>query len=181
MQSYKNHYYNVVQRDLILSENLSTVSMLPELKKIGLCLGGNSTDENYVIASLAALKIISGQMPYFTQQQQISYQKVNKSRESVGGKVTLRGSSMYFFMHKLLFDVLPHIRQFEGLRPPLHNNIYCFLLKEIFSFQELVPLFPYFEDLGSLQCQFHFTTKTKDEVVVLGNSLQLCFFSSEKY
>ncbi|CAN0442689.1 unnamed protein product, partial [Phaeothamnion confervicola] len=74
----------------------------------------------------------------------------------------------------------PHIRQFEGLRAPAHGKIYCFLLKDVFSFQELVPLFPYFEDLGSLQCQFHFTTETKGEVVVLGNSLQLCFLSSEK-
>ena len=179
MQSYQNHYYDVVQRDLILSENLSTVSMLSAPKKVGLCLGGNSTDENYVIASLAALKIISGQMPYFTQQQ-LTQQKGSGSSEGVGGKVTLRGSSMYFFLHKLLFDVLPHIRQFEGLRTPAHNNIYCFLLKDVFSFQELVPLFPYFEDLGSLQCQFHFTTKSKGEVVVLGNSLQLCFLSCEK-
>ena len=87
---------------------------------------------------------------------------------------------MYFFLYKLLFDVVPPIRQFEGLQAPAHNNIYCFLLKDVFSFQELVPLFPYFEDLGSIQCQFHFTTKTKEEVVSLGNSLQLCFSSGEK-
>lgn len=149
MQSYQKHYYDVVQRDLILSENLPTVSMLSAPKKVSLCLGGDSTDENYVIASLAALKIISGQMPYFTQQQ-LTQQKSNSSREGVGGKVTLRGSSMYFFLYKLLFDVLPHIRQFEGLQAPAHNNIYCFLLKDVFSFQELVPLFPYFEDLSSL-------------------------------
>lgn len=179
MQSYQKHYYDVVQRDLILSENLSTVSMLSGPKKVGLCLGGDSTNESYVIASLAALKIISGQKPYLTQQR-LTQQKSNGSREGVGGKVTLRKSSMYFFFFKLLFNVLPHIRQFEGLRAPAHSNIYCFLLKDIFSFQELVPLFPYFEELGSLQCQFHFTTETKGEVVVLGNSLQLCFFSSEK-
>lgn len=179
MHSYQKHYYDVVQRDLILSENLSTVSMLSGPKKVGLCLGGDSTDESYVIASLAALKIISGQTPYFTQQKLIQ-QRSSAPREGVGGKVTLRGCVMYFFFYKLLFDVLPHIKQFEGLRPPSHNNIYCFLLKDMFSFSELVPLFPYFEDLGSLQCQFHFTTKTKGEVVVLGHSLQLCFLSSEK-
>lgn len=174
MQSYQKHYYDVVQKDLILSQNISTVSMLSAPKKVGLCLGGGSAEENYVIASLAALKIISGQTPYLTQQNGIG------SREGVGGKLTLRRASMYFFLYKLLFDVLPHIRQFEGLRAPAHNNIYCFLLKDVFSFQELVPLFPYFEDLGSLQCQFHFTTKSKDEVVILGNSLQFCFLSSGK-
>nr|YP_009549878.1 ribosomal protein L5 [Cladosiphon okamuranus]AYW52592.1 ribosomal protein L5 [Cladosiphon okamuranus] len=179
MESYQNHYFNVIQRDLILSENISTVSMLSRPKKLALCLGGSSTDEKYVISSLAALRILSGQKAYLTQEQ-LNQQKTNKSREGVGGKVTLRRSSMYFFLYKLLFDVLPHIRQFEGLGAPAHTNIYCFVLKDIFSFQELVPLFSYFEDLGSLQCQFHFTTKTKSEVIVLGNSLQLCFVSSEK-
>lgn len=178
MQFYQNHYYNVVQRDLILSENPSTASILLAPKKISLCLGGNSLDENYVIGSLAVLKIISGQKGYFTQRQ-LTYQRDNNFREGVGGKVTLRGSSMYFFLYRLLFDVLPGTKQFEGLRAPAHNNTYCFVLKDIFTFQELVPLFPYFEDLDSLQCQFYFTTKTKDEIVTLGKGLQLCFLSSD--
>lgn len=180
MHSYQKHYYDVVQRDLILSENLSTVSLLSAPKKVGLCLGGDSTDEAYVISSLAALKIISGQMPRYTQQQDLAHQKAGGAREGVGGKVTLRGSAMYSFLYRLLFDVLPHIRQFEGLGVPAHNSVYSFLLRDVFSFQELVPLFPYFEDLGSLQCQFHFTTKTKAEVVSLGHGLQLCFLLGEK-
>jgi ribosomal protein L5 len=179
MHSFQKHYYNVVQKDLILSENLSTVSLLPAPKKISLCLGGDSVDENYVIGSLAVLKIITGQMPYFIQQKPARYKNIG-SKEGVGGKITLRRSNMYAFLYKLLFDVLPIIKQFEGLRSPAHENVYCFLLKDIFSFQELVPLFPYFEDLGSLQCQFHFTTKTKNEVVALGNGLQLCFIPNEK-
>lgn len=179
MYSFQKHYFDIVQQDLILSENPSTVSQLSAPKKVSLCLGGNSSDENYVIGSIAALKIVSGQMPYLTQQKP-TIKKNSLSREGVGGKVTLRGPSMYAFLYKLLFDVLPHIRQFEGLKAPAHTNIYCFLLKDIFAFQELVPLFPYFEELGSLQCQFHFTTKTKNEVVVLGNSLQLCFLPIEK-
>lgn len=179
MYSFQKHYYDVVQNDLILSENISTVSSLSAPEKIDLALGGGSADESYVIASLAALNIITGQKPYFTQQKPI-LRKDGGSREGVGGKLTLRGSKMYTFWHKLLFEVFPHIKQFEGLRAPAHTKIYCFLLKDMFAFQELVPFFPYFEGLGSLQCQFHFTTKTKAEVVVLGNSLQLCFLSGEK-
>lgn len=178
MHLYQNHYYDIVQRDLILSENISTVSMLSSPKKIDLALGGDSTDESYVTASLAALNIITGQKPYFTQQKAIK-QKNSGSRESVGGKLTLRGSSMYTFWHKLLFEVFPYIKQFEGLGRPRHENIYCFVLRDMFAFQELVPLFTYFEDLSSLQCQFHFTTKNKNQVIVLGNSLQLCFIPSK--
>nr|YP_011008223.1 ribosomal protein L5 [Halosiphon tomentosus]WBP70124.1 ribosomal protein L5 [Halosiphon tomentosus] len=174
MHPFQKHYYEVVQRDLILNENVSTVSMLSGPKKVLLSLGGDSSDENYVVASLAALNIISGQKPYITQQK-LKEQRNQGPREAVGGKVTLRGANLYTFLYKLLFDALPRIRQFEGLRAPAHKNIYCFLLKDMFAFEELVPLFPYFEYLGSLQCQFHFTTKNKAEAVVLGHSLQLCF------
>nr|YP_009454544.1 ribosomal protein L5 [Endarachne binghamiae]AUG32973.1 ribosomal protein L5 [Endarachne binghamiae] len=179
MHLFKIHYNKVVQKDLILSENLSTVAKLPKLRKISLCLGGNSSEESYVLASFAALKTITGQIPYFTQQKP-TQQKSNNTLEVVGVKITLRRENMYHFLFKLLFDVLPQIRQFEGLRTPSHKSVHCFLLKDMFSFEELVPLFPYFEDLNSLQCQFHFTTKNKAEVVVLGNSLQLCFLQSEK-
>ena len=133
MHSFQKHYYNVVQKDLILSENLSTVSLLPAPKKISLCLGGDSVDENYVIGSLAVLKIITGQMPYFTQQKPARYKNIG-SKEGVGGKITLRRSNMYAFLYNLLFDVLPIIKQFEGLRSPAYENVYCFLLKDIFSF-----------------------------------------------
>ena len=174
MHPFKKHYYEVVQRDLILSENISTVAMLAVPKKVSLCLGGYSSLDSYVIASLTALNLITGQKPYITQRKHIE-QRSSGPKEAVGGKVTLRRSQMHCFWYKLLFNVLPRIRQFEGLRAPAHKNIYCLVLKDMFAFEELVPLFPYFEELGSLQCQFHFTTKDKAEAVVLGHSLQLCF------
>nr|YP_011008048.1 ribosomal protein L5 [Desmarestia aculeata]WBP69914.1 ribosomal protein L5 [Desmarestia aculeata] len=178
MHPFQIHYNKVIQQDLILSENTSAAAMLPSPKKVSLCLGGSRSDDNYVIASLAALNILTGQKPFVTQQKFVQ-QRDRSPREAVGGKVTLRGSSMYIFWYKLLFNVLPRIRQFEGLRAPAHEKIYCFLLKDMFAFEELVPLFPYFEDLGSLQCQFYFTTKSKAEAVVLGHSLKLCLLPNE--
>nr|YP_009641816.1 ribosomal protein L5 [Nereocystis luetkeana]QBZ73638.1 ribosomal protein L5 [Nereocystis luetkeana] len=174
MYPFEKHYYGVVQKDLILSENIPTVSLLSAPKKVSICLGGESSDENYVIACLGALSIIGGQKPYFIQQKP-SLQRNGGAREGLGGKVTLRGGAMYLFYYKLLFHVLPRVRQFEGLLTPAHKNIYCFVLKDIFSFEELVPLFPYFEEISSLQCQFHFTTKDRFETNVLGHGLQICF------
>nr|QWK44529.1 ribosomal protein L5 [Dictyoneurum californicum] len=179
MHPFEKHYYDIVQRDLILSENVSTVSLLPAQKKIIICLGGESSDESYVVSCLGALNIIGGQKPYSIQQKP-SQQRNSGSREGIGGKVTLRRVSMYIFFYKLLFHVLPCVRQFEGLRALAHESIYCFVLKDIFFFEELVPLFPYFEEVGSLQCQFHFTTKDRAEANVLGHSLQVCFFSGGK-
>ena len=70
--------------------------------------------------------------------------------------------------------VFPGIRQFDGLKLPAHSII-CFVSKDIFVFEELIPLFPYFEDLSHLQCQFSFNTNNRLDILFLGNSLQLCF------
>lgn len=179
MYTFQKHYHDIVQQDLILSDNISTVSTIPKLKKINIALGGSSSDDNYVISTAAALKIITGQKPFFTQQRATRF-KGNTSKESVGTKLTIRGSKMYSFLYKILFEVLPYIKQFEGLRLPRHKNIYCFCLNDIFVFQELVPLFSFFEDLGLVQFQFHFTTKNVDDVLVLGSGLQVCFKYSTK-
>ena len=179
MHIYQKHYYEIVQQDLILSENLSTVSTIPKLQKINIALGGSSSDENYLVSIAAALNVITGQKPLFTQQKLIQG-KSNNSKEIVGTKLIMRGPKMYNFLYKILFEVLPYIKQFEGLQIPSHKNIYCFCFEDIFVFQELVPLFSFFEDLGSLQLQFHFTTKNVGEALVLGSGLQLCFNSSVK-
>ncbi len=176
MYTYQRHYYDIVQRDLILSENLSTIHNVPKLEKINIALGGSSSDENYVVSAAAALNIISGQKSFFTHRKKV-LNGISNPKEIVGSKLTIRGSKIYNFLYKILFETLPYIKQFEGLKTPLHKNIYCFCLNDIFVFQELIPLFIYFEGLGDFQCQFHFTTKDKKEVLVLGSGLQFCFHS----
>ena len=179
MYTFQKHYHDVVQQDLILSNNISTVSTIPKLIKINIALGGSSSDHNYVVSTAAALKIIADQKPFFTQQK-ATRAKISTLKESVGTKLTIRGSKMYSFLYKILFEVMPYIKQFEGLRLPRHKKIYCFCLNDIFVFQELVPLFSFFEDLGTIQFQFHFTTKNVEDVLVLGSGLQLCFKYSGK-
>lgn len=175
MYLYQNHYFNVVQRDLILCSNTATSSVIPIPKKICLYLGTPRANNSSVVSSLCALKIITGQRPYVIQEKiKVIRHKKGKTRP-VGCKVTLRGSQLYKFLFKLLFIVLPRIRQFEGLKLPSHYSVYCFVLKDIFAFEELIPLFPYFETLNFLKFQVFFGTNTKEDMLFLGNSLQLCF------
>nr|YP_009502532.1 ribosomal protein L5 [Sargassum yezoense]YP_009924820.1 ribosomal protein L7 [Sargassum siliquastrum]YP_010485660.1 ribosomal protein L7 [Sargassum macrocarpum]YP_010485697.1 ribosomal protein L7 [Sargassum serratifolium]AWV83128.1 ribosomal protein L5 [Sargassum yezoense]QNH69189.1 ribosomal protein L7 [Sargassum siliquastrum]UVW81769.1 ribosomal protein L7 [Sargassum macrocarpum]UVW81806.1 ribosomal protein L7 [Sargassum serratifolium] len=175
MHLYQNHYFNVVQRDFILCSNVATSNMLPIPKKICLYLGTPGVNNSSVVSSICALKIITGQRPY------VSPEKIKVKRHkkgkiyAVGCKVTLRGLQFYKFLFKLMFNVLPRIRQFEGLKLPSHHSVYCFVLKDIFAFEELIPLFPYFEVLNGFKCQVFFGTNTKEDMLFLGNGLQLCF------
>ena len=160
MHPYKNHHHIVVQKDLILCNNVKTASKLPMIKKMSVYLGNERADSNYIVSYFAGLKIISGQTPLLIKKKTFSQFGGNRYIV-VGGKVTLRSYRPYSFIYKLLFDVFPGIRQFDGLKLPAHSSIYCFVLKDIFVFEELIPLFPYFEDLSHLQCQFYFKTNNR--------------------
>nr|YP_009049432.1 ribosomal protein L5 [Sargassum muticum]AIE46227.1 ribosomal protein L5 [Sargassum muticum]UVW81843.1 ribosomal protein L5 [Sargassum siliquastrum] len=175
MHLYKNHYFNVVQRDFILCSNIATPSTLPTPEKICLYLETPSVNNSSAVSSLCALKIITGQIPYVSSEK-VKVKRHKKSKtHPIGCKVTLRGLQLYKFLFKFMFNVLPRIRQFEGLKLPLHRSVYCFVLKDIFAFEELIPLFPYFETLTGLKCQVFFGTNTKEDMLFLGNGLQLCF------
>jgi len=167
MNSLEQHYIHVVQKDLILSENASAVSKLPGPYTIVINLGGGSS-EDCVISSLAALYLITGEKP------EISHQNRKFTDEVVEAKATLRGFAMYSFFYQLLQNVFPRIRQLE-LRPILHENEYTFLLEDIFSFEDLLFLYPYFEELRYLQCRFKFKSGVVGTATVLGNGMQFPF------
>ena len=101
MYTYQRHYYDIVQRDLILSENLSTIHNVPKLEKINIALGGSSSDENYVVSAAAALNIISGQKSFFTHRKKV-LNGISNPKEIVGSKLTIRGSKIYNFLYKIL-------------------------------------------------------------------------------
>ena len=60
------------------------------------------------------------------------------------------------------------------------RSIYCFVLKNLFVFEELIPSFPYFGDPSHLRYQFYFHTNSRLDILFLGNSLQLCFIPEIK-
>ena len=143
------------------------------IKKMSVYLGNERADSICIVSYFAGLKNISGQTPLLIKKN--TFSQFGGNRNIVGGKVTLRGYRPYSFIYKLLFDAFPGIRQFDGLKLPAHSSIYCFVSKDIFVFEELIPMFLYFEDLSHLQCQFYFSTNNRLDIFFLGNSLQLFF------
>nr|QWE50996.1 ribosomal protein L5 [Phaeophyceae sp.] len=177
MNPLQNHYLSTVRQDTLLNGQIESVDLLPYPKKMLLNLGGSKTDEGYLLSTLSCLRIITGRKAILTREKA---NKQDTTKRGVGGKVTLRGSAMYAFLLTLLFRILPNMSQFEGLAAPQDSCVYSFNIKDIFAFKELLPLSPYYVGVASLQCQIHFTTSTKEEVVGLGKSLQLCFLPSLK-
>jgi len=168
MQILQTHYNNLLQNDCILTDPIKSCFSIPKLKKISLAMGGYSTSENCVLSSIFILEYISGQTPCITCQ---------SSGSVVGAKVTLRKSIMFLFLFKFLFQVLPHLKSFEGFNGPLSSNTFTFEIKDIFVFKRLSVMFPLFTELQTLKLQFHFTTTDKYQLDRLGRSFLFCFLT----
>ena len=86
MHPYQNHDHNVVQKDLILCNNVKTASKLPMIKKMSVYLGNERADSNYTVSYFAGLKIISGQTPLLNKKKTFSQFGGNRNRNIIPQK-----------------------------------------------------------------------------------------------
>lgn len=168
MSFIKNHYETVVQSDLVLTGLPTSAFILPRPVKILLTLNSSSRLEKDVLSSSIILDLIGYQKSYLCKQ---IYTGV-----VLGSSVTLRGDSMYHFLSRILFEVLPRLKQFEGLRYPKHPNVYTFLLKDVLLFEGVTQVLNLSNsDLENLRCEFYFNTINSLDILILGRLLSVCF------
>ena len=170
---FKDHYLRVVQHDLVLSENPVTTLSLPALNRIELSLKKKEFDETCGLSCLSALFLLCNQRPYLISEPLKSKKK--DSREIVKTKIILRGSKMYNFWFFLLAEIFPRLKEFDGFNQPKHFDTFSFSFKDPFIFPELLQFYSYFEGLSELECKLSFSTKSKNEVLMVGRGLQICF------
>lgn len=117
MSSLKEHYYKVIVPDFLEKKNAANILDVPRLLKIVINIGFDASkvskkDIDNIVSELA---LISGQRPIITKaRKSIAGFKIREGFD-VGCKVTLRKQKMYNFLDKLLYLVLPRIRDFKGL------------------------------------------------------------------
>ena len=113
----KELYDNVVIPALVKKFNYKNVNQVPKLVKITINSGLGDVKDNAKSIQLAQeeLKIISGQRPVLTlAKKSVANFKVREG-QSVGMKVTLRGTRMYEFFDKFISIALPRVRDFRGV------------------------------------------------------------------
>jgi large subunit ribosomal protein L5 len=105
------------QKTLMEELALTNVHALPKITKVSLNVGLNQYRNEkaaieYITKSIAK---IAGQQPVTTiARKSVAGFKV-RAGETVGLRVTLRGTRMYDFLNRLLNITLPRIRDFRGL------------------------------------------------------------------
>lgn len=170
MQTLKYHYHNTIETDLILTENIKSSLSLPKFKKIIISTGGANLGEHYITSSLFILDCVSGQKPILT------CRRDKKSSLVVGGKVTLRKSMMFLFLFKMLFEILPVIKGFEGFKYPQHKDAFIFTVKDIFLFPSLAPMVSALDN-STCFIKIHVLTTSSNnhQLFKLGRLSLICF------
>ena len=114
---------------------------VPRLEKIVLNIGMGEAIANMKLLDEAVKEIgqITGQRAVITKaKKSIAGFKVREGMP-IGCKVTLRGSRMYEFLHRLLHTALPRIRDFRGVSPKAFDGrgSYTLGVKEQLIFPEI--------------------------------------------
>lgn len=117
MSSLKEYYYKVIVPDFLEKKTAANILDVPRILKIVINIGfdASKVSKKDIDNISNELALISGQRPIITKaKKSIAGFKIRQGFD-VGCKVTLRKQKMYNFLDKLLYLVLPRIRDFKGL------------------------------------------------------------------
>lgn len=117
MSKIKTIYKSTVIPEFINKKIAKNIMDVPKITKIVINMGFdyNNTTKKQINDIFTDLSLISGQKPIITKaKKSIAGFKIRKGFE-LGCKVTLRQKKMYDFLDKLIFLILPRVRDFKGL------------------------------------------------------------------
>jgi large subunit ribosomal protein L5 len=170
MNFFENHYNNTVKYDLINKFYYKNHEQIPKLNKIILNFNCKNINFKKLISSIIALELTTSQKSVITPSKKSNIQLKIRKGNPIGCKVTLRKENMYKFFFRLILEIFPNIKLFEGFsNKKFKNKIKSFsfkISKTLFTY-ELENQYHFFKDLPNLQ------------IVIFTNSLssfELIFF-----
>jgi len=163
MSSFYYYYYNILKREFLTKYIYKNVYQLPKIQKIVLCLSFSQTSLKGLLPMLSALTLVSSQKPYLlTSKRPVILLRV-KSGLPVGCKVDLRGQQLFFFFEKLIFSILPRLKDFSL---SFRKNVLFLSFPNLFVFKEIEKGYEYFADLPFVNIVFVFATYNRKSEIV---------------
>jgi large subunit ribosomal protein L5 len=141
MYKLKEYYLNCIVPTFIVNKRFSNIMEVPKIEKIviNVCFGSLRSSKSIIENVKNSLMLISGQKAVITKaRKSISGFKLREG-DAIGCKVTLRRQRMYDFLEKLLYIVIPRIKDFNGLSVKSFdgNGNFTLALKECIIFSEI--------------------------------------------
>ena len=119
----KQLYVEKVVPALVESRGYKNKHQVPKIVKVSINTGIDAEADKNQIADVARdLATIAGQKPVLAKSKKAIANFKLRAGQVVGAHVTLRGNTMWEFLHRLLAVALPTIRDFRGLSPRLDGQ-----------------------------------------------------------
>jgi large subunit ribosomal protein L5 len=138
---YMEFYEKEVRSALVRRFQYKNTMEVPKIEKITVNVGLGEALQNIKVLDTAAadIKLITGQKPVITKSKKSIASFKLREGQSIGCMVTLRRERMYEFLHKLVYIVLPRVRDFKGVSPKSFDGRgnYTLGLKEQIIFPEI--------------------------------------------
>lgn len=173
MTQINKTYNKIIRTDLLLKNKYKNIMKIPKVNKIILNLTIKS--KNKIIEPLIALELITGQKAIIIKaKKSISTFNLRKNMY-IASKVTLQNMNMYSFLNKLIFIILPKIREFKGLSLKTidKKGNYAISINNILIFPEIEYQYDIFNNNYGLDMSILTTAKINIETKLLLSSLQL--------
>ena len=117
MNSLRNKYTNEVVSSFKKEYSLSSVMQVARIEKVVLNMGLGAAVSNPKLIDIAVteMRSISGQSPVIKKAKKAISNFKLREGAPIGVMVTLRKERMWHFLDRLVFFVLPRVRDFKGI------------------------------------------------------------------
>jgi len=169
MPTFKYYYTTVLKQDYVTKFSYANVLEIPFLNKIVLSFGISQATLRKLLPSLAALLLVSYQRPFLAASKKTTLTLKLKGGVAVGCKINLRGMNKFLFFEKLIFYILPRVKNFRYV--VAEKNVF-FKLDNLFLFKELEKEYDYFQDLPKLSVNLNFKAQNSQEILAFLSALK---------
>jgi large subunit ribosomal protein L5 len=166
-----------LKHDLLNKFCYKNINDLPKLKKIILNFGCKTNDMKQLATAVLALELITNQKGILTNSKKSNISLKIRKGNPVGCKITLRKKTMAKFLEKILLDIFPRIKNFNGLTASeyLKTNSFSYELHNTLGFSELEEHYYLFNNLPRLNITVVTKTSTKEELLFILKAFQFPF------
>lgn len=176
MTFLEKYYQQVIRIDLTNKYLYTDFKMIPNIEKIILNFGCNTSEFFNISSAFLFLELISQKKSVLTTAKKGNVIFKIRKGNIVGCIVILTKKKMYSFLSKLLMYIFPNLKDFEGIQmsqKQLLKGSFSFILKDFSCFKELEKQFYLFPKLPPLNITLLSKAKTKKELLYVLYSFKL--------
>lgn len=174
MHFIENFYFKTLKYDLANKFTYNNLSQLPKLKKIILNFGSKTANMKHLASGLLALELIANQKSVLTTTKKSNILLKIRKGNPAGCKLTLQKYNLFSFFRKIIFEVFPKLKNFNGFHQnrKIKKNAFSYEIHDTFSFSELEGHYYFFNNLPKLNVTIVTTAANKKELAFILKSLR---------